>query len=118
MIGIQQLLERNVEKRLTIEKVKQHPWFKSINWNRVLAKEVDPPIRPHIERGPLDVSNFDEELTKQTPCDSPPSSRFKLTNSQQLYFRNFTYVRMSPSSDRHQYPSLVNNVELSPDATR
>lgn len=62
----------------------------------MLAKEVDPPIRPRIERGLLDVSNFDEELTKQTPCDSPPSTRFKLTKSQQMLFENFTYVRVSP----------------------
>lgn len=92
------LMERNVTKRLTIEKVKQHVWFRSIDWNRVLAKEIEPPIRPHIQCGPWDVSNFDEELTTQSPRDSPPSRRVKLSKNQQLFFRHFTYVRMSPPS--------------------
>lgn len=41
------------------ETVKQHPWFKDIDWDRVYRREVDGPIVPHL-CGPADTRNFDE----------------------------------------------------------
>ena len=32
------------------DEVKQHPWFKGINWDDVLAKKLVPPIRPNKVR--------------------------------------------------------------------
>jgi protein kinase A len=40
-------------------RVKSHPWFKNIDWERLYNREVNGPIVPHL-RGPADTRNFDE----------------------------------------------------------
>eukprot|EP01133_Synstelium_polycarpum_P019096 gene19096-22869_t len=60
---ISMLLNRDPQKRLgsgesDVEEIKSHPFFKSLNWTKVLNKEVDPPFKPHLN-GPMDLSYFD-----------------------------------------------------------
>ncbi|XP_063574677.1 ribosomal protein S6 kinase beta-1-like isoform X3 [Pongo abelii] len=80
---------------------KAHPFFRHINWEKLLAQKVEPPFKPLLKRGfamsprlvsnsctqvihppqPLkvlglqqseeDVSQFDSKFTRQTPVDSP-----------------------------------------------
>lgn len=50
--------------------VRMHPFFKFVNWDDVLARRLDPPIKP-ILRSEDDVSQFDTKFTKQIPVDSP-----------------------------------------------
>ena len=52
------------------DEIKQHIWFKGLDWDRLKDKKVSPPFVPVI-RDELDVSNFAEEFTRQTPTDSP-----------------------------------------------
>jgi len=40
-------------------RVKSHPWFKNIDWDRLYNREVNGPIVPHL-RGPADTRNFDD----------------------------------------------------------
>ncbi len=98
-----QLIERNVEKRLTLEAVKKHPFFKAMDWDKVLSRDYDPPIRPQVSEGLRDVSNFDEELTSQDPMLSPGAS---LSASQEVHFKNFTWVRSS------EWPLNMSHSEL------
>ena len=74
------LLERNVEKRLGATKstmfeiggvtaLKQHRFFKSIDWNIVLEKGLEPPIIPEIQAD-NDTSNFCEEFTELNVSES------------------------------------------------
>ena len=66
---ILKLLEKDVEKRLCyhegIEEIKKHPFFKSIDFDALLRKEIDPPYIP-IVRNSTDVRNFDELFTNET----------------------------------------------------
>ena len=48
-----------------------------------------PPYVPHI-RSPADVSNFDQEFTREIPVLTPCFS--VLTAAQQEEFRGFTYI--------------------------
>lgn len=50
--------------------VRMHPFFKFVNWDDVLARRLEPPIKP-ILRSEDDVSQFDTKFTKQIPVDSP-----------------------------------------------
>ncbi|CAM1309640.1 RPS6KA5 (predicted) [Pycnogonum litorale] len=50
--------------------IKQHIFFRDIDWSAVLKKAITPPFKPKI-KSELDVSNFSEEFTKMTPRDSP-----------------------------------------------
>jgi serine/threonine kinase 32 len=50
---IKGLLARDVPKRLGVgeegfQKLKAQPWFKSINWDLLEKKQVDPPFTPDV----------------------------------------------------------------------
>jgi serine/threonine protein kinase len=95
---IRQLLNRDAKKRLGsgkngIRDIKAHPFFKSVPWKKLLNKEVDPPFRPTIVKGMLDVSNFDKKFTDAPPTDSPVKSIDTITASQMELFAGFSYVR-------------------------
>jgi len=87
---IKGLLERNVSKRLGsgptgVNEIKKHPYFKTINWKKLLNKEIDPPFRPNVPKGALDIGNFDTEFTNLKIGDSPVSA-FNLSQSQEKLF--------------------------------
>ncbi|KAG1664812.1 Serine/threonine-protein kinase Sgk3 [Nymphon striatum] len=44
--------------------IKLHPFFKSMDWNAVDAKEIEPPFNPNVN-GSLDLKNIDPEFTKE-----------------------------------------------------
>lgn len=41
------------------QRVKDHEWFKDIDWQKIYNRETQGPIVPHL-RGPADTRNFDE----------------------------------------------------------
>lgn len=60
---IESLLEKNPTKRLGnlkggVDDLKQHHWFKSVNWEYMERRQVRPPYKPRVA-GPADASNFD-----------------------------------------------------------
>lgn len=68
--------------------VKSHPFFKGINWDKVLRKEVDPPFRPRI-RDEEDTGNFDKVFTEEKVMDSMTSNYVSSHMFQK--FDGFTY---------------------------
>jgi len=87
------LLKRNPEERLGcrgVDEVKNHPFFKSINWKKLLKKEITPPFKPQV-KDISDTSNFDPEFTEQSVRLSIKES--PLSSSQQNRFRGWTYSR-------------------------
>ncbi|KAE9553376.1 hypothetical protein FO519_003439 [Halicephalobus sp. NKZ332] len=87
------LFKRNPQNRLGagpegVEQIKRHPFFSTINWTRLLARELPPPFKPAISSND-DTIYFDSEFTKKTPRDSPalpPSA-----TAHEL-FRGFSFV--------------------------
>ncbi|XP_048661784.1 ribosomal protein S6 kinase alpha-2 isoform X2 [Marmota marmota marmota] len=104
------LFKRNPCNRLGagidgVEEIKRHPFFVTIDWNKLYRKEIKPPFKPAVGR-PEDTFHFDPEFTTRTPTDSPgvpPSA-----NAHHL-FRGFSFVASSlgpePSQqDLHKAP--------------
>ncbi|XP_067134197.1 ribosomal protein S6 kinase beta-1-like [Centruroides vittatus] len=94
---IRKLLKRQVNVRLGSspengQAIKCHPFFKHVNWDDVLARRVEPPIKPQLS-GEDDVSQFDTKFTKQPAVDSPDDSH--LSESANQVFVGFTYVAPS-----------------------
>lgn len=90
----QKLLDRNPERRLgagkgDAEEIKRHPFFKGVNWDDMLAKRVPPPFFPSIN-GRTDISNFDEEFTREVPVLTPVHTNLNM--GEQEEFRAFSYV--------------------------
>lgn len=65
------LFKRNPQNRLGhgpngIENIKAHPFFKTIDWPRLMKREVPPPFKPACPRAD-DAFYFDTEFTSRTP---------------------------------------------------
>ncbi|XP_065092948.1 serine/threonine-protein kinase N isoform X2 [Ochlerotatus camptorhynchus] len=93
---MRRLLRKNPERRLgsserDAEDVKRQAFFRNIGWDDLLLRKVKPPFVPTI-RSPEDVSNFDEEFTSEKAALTPPKDPRVLTESEQTYFKDFTYM--------------------------
>lgn len=94
---MKKLLKKNPEERLGGGKddsrpIKQHPFFRHINWKDLAERKIEPPFKPNIT-GDEDVSHFDSKFTRQTPVDSPDDT--VLSDSANELFLGFTYVAPS-----------------------
>lgn len=49
-----------------IEELKRHPFFATINWEKLLKREVSPPFKPAVVQTD-DAFYFDPEFTSKTP---------------------------------------------------
>ena len=72
-----------------------HPFFASIDWKKLLAKEIAPPFAPNVS-GTADTTNIANVFTREIPRDSPVSQKLGATHLTQAHFEGFTYV---PKSD-------------------
>ncbi|KAI3642421.1 hypothetical protein MP228_011976 [Amoeboaphelidium protococcarum] len=89
-----QLLVKDPTKRLGASQadaadIKAHPYFAGVNWEDMLAKKIPPPFIPQIKHD-RDVSNFDEEFTREMPVLTPIQN--ELHEADQEEFKGFTYV--------------------------
>nr|XP_020008246.1 serine/threonine-protein kinase N3 isoform X1 [Castor canadensis] len=93
---IQKLLQKCPEKRLgageqDAEEIKVQPFFRTTNWQALLARTVQPPFVPTL-CGPADLRYFEGEFTGLPPALTPPAPRSPLTARQQVAFRDFDFV--------------------------
>eukprot|EP00467_Chlorarachnion_reptans_P020355 CAMPEP_0114520898 /NCGR_PEP_ID=MMETSP0109-20121206/19879_1 /TAXON_ID=29199 /ORGANISM="Chlorarachnion reptans, Strain CCCM449" /LENGTH=361 /DNA_ID=CAMNT_0001701929 /DNA_START=159 /DNA_END=1244 /DNA_ORIENTATION=+ len=93
------LLDRDPTKRLGVnggEEVKKHSFFKSIDFKKLLKKEIEPPFKPKssTDNKEGDVTNIEEEflqeLPKETPMDGNP-----INKSVSEAFKGFTFEQAS-----------------------
>ncbi|XP_018085436.1 ribosomal protein S6 kinase alpha-6 isoform X1 [Xenopus laevis] len=105
---LRMLFKRNPSNRLGagldgVEEIKRHPFFATIDWNKLYRREIQPPFKPASGK-PEDTFCFDPEFTAKTPKDSPgvpPSA-----NAHQL-FKGFSFVATS-SVEEHKISSIAN----------
>ncbi|XP_015449731.1 serine/threonine-protein kinase N3 isoform X1 [Pteropus alecto] len=93
---LQKLLQKCPEKRLgageqDAEEIKTQPFFRTTDWQALLARAVRPPFAPTL-CGPTDLRYFEGEFTGLPPALTPPDPRSPLTARQQAAFRHFDFV--------------------------
>lgn len=94
------LLQKEASKRLGngaggSHEIKNHKWFKSINWRKLDAREIQPSFRPNVA-GKLCIANFDRKWTSMPVLDSPVASPVTAAAADDDFvFANFSYVRPS-----------------------
>jgi len=94
---ISKFLEKNPDKRLIEpEKMKAHPFFSEISWDKLYNRKITPPFVPEVD-SPDDVGNIDQEfLDESVGSDEEPPPR-KYTRRQQKQpdgdFMGFTYQK-------------------------
>lgn len=87
------LLQKDPSKRLgsgvnKSSDIKQHKWFKCINWNKLEERAIQPKFRPEV-KGIDCIANFDEKWTIMPAQDSPASTP---KGDDVGFFTGYTYV--------------------------
>jgi len=105
---ISALLRRDPLERLGVngaDEIKRQPFFSAIDWNKLLAKKIQPPFKPSVS-GLIDVSNFDPEFTSETATDSLVTDS-NLSETVQDQFRGFTYNPTNEHLRESQFGSVA-----------
>ncbi|KAG8440043.1 hypothetical protein GDO86_006004 [Hymenochirus boettgeri] len=85
------LFVREPEKRLGVKgNIRQHSFFKNIDWIRMENREIEPPFKPRVKSS-NDYSNFDKEFINEKPRLSCPE-RTLINSMDQDLFSNFSFV--------------------------
>jgi serine/threonine protein kinase len=94
---MRRLMRKNPEKRIgsgeeDAAEVKRQRFFGLINhqFDALLKKELKPNFIPTI-KNPEDVSNFDDEFTRETPRFSPAKDKRAITDADHKLFRDFDF---------------------------
>ncbi|XP_062839367.1 protein kinase C theta type isoform X1 [Anolis carolinensis] len=91
------LFVREAERRLGAKgNIRQHPFFKDINWDAIEERTVDPPFKPRV-KSPGDCSNFDKEFLNEKPRLSL-GDRTLINSMDQNMFSDFSFT--SPIMDK------------------
>jgi len=92
------LLARNPDKRLGTGKngtqqIKDHSFFKSIDWNKLYHREIEPPFKPDVGvEGYNSTIQFDPTFTNEPVRDTPVEEPSVLSATWQDQFNGFTWV--------------------------
>ncbi|XP_020488786.1 protein kinase C delta type [Labrus bergylta] len=85
------LFERDPTRRLgVVGDIRTHPFFKSINWQALEKREVDPPFKPKV-KSPGDCSNFDREFLSEKPRLSHADKNL-IDSMDQTAFAGFSFI--------------------------
>lgn len=101
---INKILAKDPRRRLgsgdaDVESIKAHPFFESLDWAKLEAKELPSPFKP-IVRGAADTSNFDKEFTSEPVVDSVvPDTGLSMGAGNK--FEGFTFVDSGAMATSH-----------------
>ncbi|KAL3316293.1 Ribosomal protein S6 kinase beta-1 [Cichlidogyrus casuarinus] len=73
--------------------IKEHEFFRSLDWEKVYRREMTPPFKPNLTSS-TDVSQFDPTITQEHPMESPDDFA-AISPSLSGLFEGFTYVDKS-----------------------
>uniref|UniRef100_A0A8C6PRD1 Protein kinase C n=1 Tax=Nothobranchius furzeri TaxID=105023 RepID=A0A8C6PRD1_NOTFU len=88
---LEQLFIREPSKRLgVVGNIREHPFFKVINWTLLEKRQVNPPFKPKV-KSPGDCSNFDREFLNEKPRLSFGDKKLIDTMDQNA-FKGFSFI--------------------------
>uniref|UniRef100_A0A3B4TWQ5 Protein kinase C n=1 Tax=Seriola dumerili TaxID=41447 RepID=A0A3B4TWQ5_SERDU len=88
---LERLFERDPTRRLGIVgNIRLHPFFKTLNWQALERREVEPPFKPKV-KAPNDCSNFDREFLSEKPRLSFSDKNF-IDSMDQSAFAGFSFI--------------------------
>ena len=100
---INKLLMRKPEERLGyngIFELKNHPWMKEIDWEKIEAKKIQPPFLP-----PTNEENYDKNYCEgEDDIGEETIERYQIYAQSELFpevFKNYTFCNLSYISNYH-----------------
>ena len=73
--------------------MRTHPFFKFIDWQKLINLEIQPPFKPKVNSN-SDWQNFDDEFTHDKVALSPVDKNF-IQHIDQRIFHGFSYNNLS-----------------------
>ena len=97
------LIDKDPKKRLYVEGIKNHEFFKKINWEALERKEITPPFTPKVSNE-TDTRNFEIEFTGESVELTPPDDQDDLNDNTEVVgledsFAKFSFCGSSKSSE-------------------
>jgi hypothetical protein len=117
-----QLLEKQACKRLgssvyDFEEIKNHSFFNTIDWDKLVNKQLEPPFKPQVS-SETDTCYFETQFTGENVKFTPPTDRDKqiLNQNEVCYFDSFSFYgsktslnsQASHSSKKFQLDKCLN----------
>ena len=111
---ISQLLNVNPKKRLgygeeDAETIKNHPYFKGVEWEKYWNKEIEAPFLPNLN-DEMDLKYFDKMFTDE-PIDSNRPTVYSRPRDHSVY-KDFTYVTNSVEKDMLKSSNTLEEKEI------
>jgi len=88
------LLERDPAKRMDGEDVMKHPWLSSIDWDKLLKKQIPAPWKPPVS-SEADTTQIDRAFLAEPVKDTPPqngNAPISKLNAPDNQFEGFTFA--------------------------
>jgi len=88
------LLERDPAKRMNGEDVIKHPWLSSIDWDKLLKKQIPAPWKPPVS-SESDTTQIDRAFLAEPVKDTPPTNGaapISKLNAPDNQFEGFTFA--------------------------
>jgi len=85
-------LERDPTKRLSdTTQIKNHPYFKGMDWEKLLRKEIPAPFVPPVKQGKLGTEMIDPAFTSEKATINDGTEGQAITHEAQKKFEGFTF---------------------------
>lgn len=110
------LLTRDPNLRLGnrgTDEIRHHPFFRSIDWTKLMRKQLQAPFKPSVENM-YDTTNFDDEFTSEQPVESVAAEEdSQISKTMQEQFKGFTYNPDGAMTDSYNSHQQGSNLSMS-----
>lgn len=73
-----------------IEEVLAHPFLQTLDFEKLLHKQIEPPFKPKLSTDLMDVSNFDQQFTSEEAINSViPTAKLEQIKRHKDQFQDF-----------------------------
>ncbi|RCH80710.1 hypothetical protein CU098_003977 [Rhizopus stolonifer] len=96
------------------DEIRFHPFFQSIDWIKLMSKQLQPPFKPSVE-SIYDTTNFDDEFTSEQPVESLAADEDShISKTMQEQFKGFTYNPDGVMTDSYNSHQQTSNLQQTP----
>ncbi|KAL4484301.1 hypothetical protein ABPG72_006412 [Tetrahymena utriculariae] len=84
---ITKILQKDPEKRLTLQQAKMHPWFRDMDWEKLAKKQIPSPYIP-CTQGEEWIKGFDSDFTSEAPINSHEPEKISMIKQSIINFND------------------------------